>query len=68
MENSSIQIRLAVISDINGIKQLHRRYQLHTISEQDKADGFVTTAFTDQQWQHLIEIEQACVCCQWMSK
>ncbi len=58
MDNTSIEIRVAAMGDLDAIKKLHSRYQLQTIEEQDKADGFVTTAFTDQQWQHVISTEK----------
>lgn len=52
-------IRQATLDDLDNIKTLHARYQLQTISEEDKQDGFVTTAFSDEQWQHVIEVEQS---------
>ena len=52
-------IRQATLDDLDNIKTLHARYQLQTISEEDKQDGFVTTAFSDEQWQHVIDVEQS---------
>ena len=52
------EYRLASTDDIEEILSLHTRYQVDTISEEDKADGFITTAFTAEQLQALIEDEQ----------
>ncbi|WP_139921111.1 GNAT family N-acetyltransferase [Hymenobacter sp. DG01] len=53
-----MQLKLARLEDIDGVLALHRKYQLATIAEEDKADGFVTTAFTREQLTQLIEQEQ----------
>ncbi|NVK25446.1 MAG: GNAT family acetyltransferase [Gammaproteobacteria bacterium] len=50
--------RIATLDDIPQILQLHYRYQVDSISEEDKADGFITTAFTEAQLTELIEQEQ----------
>lgn len=52
-------IRVATLDDLNSIKKLHARYQLQTVNEADKKDGFVTTAFTDEQWHHVIVKEKS---------
>lgn len=52
-----MEYRNAAISDILGVSQLQKRYHISTISEEDKADGFVTTLFTDEQFRELIEKE-----------
>ena len=49
--------RLANIEDIEGILALHRKYQIDTIKEEDKKDGFVTTAFTREELHKLITEE-----------
>jgi len=49
--------RNATSKDIPGITELQQKYHLSTISEKDKADGFVTTLFTEQQFLELIEKE-----------
>ena len=49
--------RLANIEDIEGVLALHEKYQIDTISEKDKKDGFVTTAFTKEELQKLITEE-----------
>lgn len=53
-----MQLKVATISDIDAILELHFRYQVHHINEEDKKDGFVTTAFTHEELQMLIEQEQ----------
>lgn len=50
-------IRNATTRDIEGIKALLRRYHRDTISDEDRPDGFVTTAITDEQLTRLIEDE-----------
>jgi len=50
--------RLATVDDIDKILELHFRYQVDSIQEEDKADGFVTTAFTPEQLKVLIEKEE----------
>lgn len=52
-----MEYRNAAISDIYGVTQLQKKYHISTISEEDKADGFVTTLFTDEQFKDLIEKE-----------
>ena len=49
--------RLATTGDMDGIKALLRKYHKDTISDEDRPDGFVTTAITDEQLQTLIEKE-----------
>ena len=49
--------RLANIEDIEGILALHKKYQIDTIKEEDKKDGFVTTAFTREEMHKLITEE-----------
>ena len=50
-------IRHAKIEDIEGVKALLKKYHRDTISEDDRPDGFVTTAITDDQLAELIEKE-----------
>lgn len=50
-------VRHAEIKDIDGIKSLLRKYHRDTISDEDRSDGFVTTAITDEQLTELIEKE-----------
>lgn len=53
-----MQICLAESCDIDEILQLHFRYHLNSIREEDKPHGFVTTPFTAEQLEHLIQHEQ----------
>jgi hypothetical protein len=53
-----MQFRYAELSDIQDVLALHFRYQVDSIAEEDKADGFVTTAFTEQQLTALINDER----------
>ena len=53
-----MELKIAQISDIDGILTLHYKYQIDSIQEDDKKDGFVTTAFTKEQLQDIIEEEQ----------
>ena len=50
-------IRYAKIEDMEGVKALLKKYHRDTISENDRPDGFVTTAITDEQLTELIEKE-----------
>ena len=49
--------RSAQLADIENVLKLHYRYQIDSINEEDKADGFVTTPFTKEQMVGLIEDE-----------
>jgi len=53
-----MQYKIAELSDIEATLKLHRKYQIDTIEEEDKKDGFVTTAFTKDELTELIEKEQ----------
>lgn len=53
-----MEIRLATTEDIEGIRALMRKYHRDTISDEDRPDGFVTTAITDEQLTELIEKEK----------
>lgn len=50
-------VRLATIEDIEGVKALLKKYHRDTISDEDRPDGFVTTAITDEQLTELIQKE-----------
>ncbi|HEX8427953.1 GNAT family acetyltransferase [Hymenobacter sp.] len=52
------EIKVATLDDIEGVLALHKKYQIDTILEEDKKDGFVTTSFTREQLTKLIEEEQ----------
>ena len=53
-----MEFKIAELSDIDATLKLHAKYQLDTIKEEDKKDGFVTTAFTKEELTQLIEQEQ----------
>jgi len=53
----NIELKVATLSHVEEILTLHYRYQVDSINEQDKADGFITTAFTQQHLTRLIEEE-----------
>jgi len=50
-----MEYKVASIDDIDATLKLHAKYQ---IKEEDKKDGFVTTAFTKEELTQLIEQEQ----------
>ncbi len=49
--------RNASIKDIPRITELQQKYHVSTITDEDRPDGFVTTFFTEDQFQELIEKE-----------
>jgi len=51
-------IKIAELKDIDGILELHNKYQIDSIEQEDKKDGFVTTAFTKEQLSDIIHAEQ----------
>lgn len=53
-----MQFKIAELSDIDATLKLHNQYQIDSIKEEDKADGFVTTAFTKEELTQLITQEQ----------
>ncbi len=53
-----IELRQATLKDVDAILALHYKYQVDTISAEDKSDGFITTAFTKEHLTHLIEDEE----------
>ena len=52
-----MQLKVATLSDIEATLKLHAKYQVDSIDEEDKSDGFVTTAFTVEELTQLIEQE-----------
>jgi hypothetical protein len=52
-----MKFETAKVDDIDGVLLLHSKYQIDTILEEDKKDGFVTTSFTKEQMVKLIEDE-----------
>jgi len=53
-----MKYRTAELSDIQNVLALHYKYQVDSIPEEDKKDGFVTTPFTVEQLTDLIIQEQ----------
>ena len=53
-----MKYRIARLSDIQGVLDLQYRYQVDSIAEEDKKDGFVTTPFTEEQLTALINEEK----------
>ena len=53
-----MEYKIAQIKDIEKVLQLHFKYQIDTIRQEDKKDGFITTAFTKEQMVDLITLEQ----------
>ncbi len=49
--------RNATLTDISAISELQNKYHVTTISEMDKPDGFVTTLFTESNFEELITEE-----------
>lgn len=52
-----ITCQVATLDDIQEVLSLHSKYQIDTINEEDKKDGFITTAFTKEQLTKLITEE-----------
>ena len=53
-----MEYKVATIEDIEATLKLHAKYQVDTIAQEDKKDGFVTTAFNKEELTQLIEQEQ----------
>ena len=53
-----MKLKIAEINDIEKVLELHAKYQINTINQEDKKDGFITTAFTKEQLTKLISEEQ----------
>lgn len=56
-ESATMEYKLATVKDIPSIEKLQKRYHIDTISDEDRADGYVTTLFTPEQFRSLIENE-----------
>tara|TARA_R110001583_G_scaffold22377_6_gene83990 strand:+ start:3967 stop:4521 length:555 start_codon:yes stop_codon:yes gene_type:complete len=52
-----IELQSATLEDIDEVLALHYCYQIDSIKEEDKVDGFITTAFTKAHLTGLIEQE-----------
>ncbi len=53
-----IELKVASIDDIEDTIKLHQQNQVDLMDEEDRADGFITTAFTRDELKDLIEKEQ----------
>jgi hypothetical protein len=53
-----MKLKIAELSDIDKVLELHYKYQIDSILEEDKKDGFVTTPFTKEQLTELITQEK----------
>ena len=53
-----MEYKIAQIKDIEKVLELHSKYQIDSIKQEDKKDGFITTAFTKEQMVYLITLEQ----------
>ena len=51
-------LKVAELSDIDDVLELHYRYQVDSIAEEDKKDGFVTTPFTKEELTDLVNKEK----------
>ncbi len=52
-----MELKIAELTDIDDVLELHYKYQIDSIAEADKKDGFVTTPFTEQELSNLIQQE-----------
>lgn len=50
-----MKLKIAELTDIDAVLTLHAKYQIDGIKEEDKKDGFVTTAFTKEELSQLVE-------------
>lgn len=53
-----MKFKIAQISDIEKVLELHSKYQIDSMKEEDKKNGFITTSFTKEQLSKLILEEQ----------
>lgn len=53
-----MELKLADLNDIDRVLELHYKYQVDSIKEEDKKDGFVTTPFTKEELTKLITKEK----------
>lgn len=55
--------RNAELKDIPGIILLEKKYHINSISDEDKADGFIGSFFSENKLKRLIEEESLAVAC-----
>jgi len=53
----SLELKVATLDNVEEVLTLHYKYQVDSISEEDKKDGFITTAFTEAHLTRLISEE-----------
>ena len=53
----SLELKVATLENVTEVLTLHYKYQVDSISEEDKKDGFITTAFTESHLTRLITEE-----------
>ncbi|NOR55137.1 MAG: GNAT family acetyltransferase [Sulfurovum sp.] len=53
-----MELKVAELSDIEATLRLHAKYQIDSIAQVDKKDGFVTTDFTKEELTDLINQEK----------
>ncbi len=53
----NIELKVATVENVQEVLALHYKYQVDSIAEEDKRDGFITTAFTEANLTRLIEQE-----------
>jgi len=53
----SLELKVATLENVAEVLELHYKYQVDSIPEEDKKDGFITTAFTESHLKKLIEEE-----------
>lgn len=61
MKLENIKYQVATKEDLDQVEELQKKYHVDTISEEDKKDGFVTTLFTREQFEELIEKEKGLI-------
>jgi hypothetical protein len=58
MLSMSLELKVATLENVAEVLELHYEYQVDSIPEEDKKDGFITTAFTESHLKRLIEEEK----------
>lgn len=53
-----MQFKVAEIEDIADVLKLQYKYHINSIDDEDKKDGFITTAFSEMQLENLIGMER----------
>lgn len=53
-----LEIVQATLNDLDDVMALHKRYHVDSIDARDKPDGFVTTNFTPDQLERLVQAER----------